>query len=67
MCPRSKVFVERFLNLIKDEPWVLGLPVGGEREFPGELGLELREAFMIGGEESLKRYVIKADGTQVGA
>lgn len=63
----AKPFVKRFMDLIKDEPWVFGLPVGGEREYLGELGLELREAFMIGGEESLKRYVTKADGTQVGA
>jgi hypothetical protein len=33
------------------------VPVGGEREFLAEFGLELREAFMIGGEESLKRFV----------
>lgn len=63
----AKPFLERFLKLIKDEPWVFGLPVGGEREFLGECGLELREAFMIGGEDSLKRYLTKADGTQVGA
>jgi len=63
----ARPFVERFLNLIKDEPWVFGLPVGGEREYLSEFGLELREAFTIGGEESLKRYVTKADGAQVGA
>jgi len=63
----AKPFLQRFLDLIKDEPWIFGLPVGGEREFLSELGLELREAFMIGGEESLKRYLTRADGTQVGA
>jgi len=63
----ARPFVERFLNLIKDEPWVFGLPLGGEREFLGELGLDLREAFAVGGEESLKRYLTRADGTQVGA
>ena len=63
----AKPFVERFLNLTRNEPWVFGLPLGGEREFLREFGLELREAFMIGGEESLKRYLTKADGTQVGA
>ena len=65
--PAQKPYVQRFLNLIKDEPWVFGIPVGGEREFLAEFGLELREAFAIGGEESLKRYVTKSDGTQVGA
>jgi methyltransferase (TIGR00027 family) len=63
----AKPFVERFLNLTRDEPWVFGVPVDAEREFLGEFGLELREAFTIGGEESLKRYLTRADGTQVGA
>jgi methyltransferase (TIGR00027 family) len=63
----AKPFVQRFLNLTRDEPWVFGLPVGGEREFLGEFGFDLREAFTIGGEESLKRYLTRADGSQVGA
>jgi methyltransferase (TIGR00027 family) len=63
----QKPFVQRFLDLIKDEPWVFGLPVRGEREFLREFGLELREAFAIGGEESIKRFVTKSDGTPVGA
>jgi hypothetical protein len=63
----ARPFFERFKNLIKDEPWIFGVPVGGERDFVAEFGLELREAFTIGGEESLKRFVTKADGTQVGA
>ena len=63
----AKPYLQRFLDLIKDEPWVFGLPVDGEREYLAELGLELREAFMIGGEDSLKRYATKSDGTQLGA
>jgi methyltransferase (TIGR00027 family) len=63
----ARPFLQRFLDLIKDEPWVFGLPVGGEQEFLREFGLELREAFMIGGEESLKRYLTRADGSRVGA
>jgi methyltransferase (TIGR00027 family) len=62
-----KPYVQRFLDLIKDEPWVFGIPVGGERSFLSEVGLELREALTIGGEESLARYATKADGTQIGA
>jgi methyltransferase (TIGR00027 family) len=65
--PMAKAFLERFLKLTKDEPWIFGLPMGGEREFLGELGLELREALMIGGEESIRRYLTRSDGTQVGA
>jgi methyltransferase (TIGR00027 family) len=63
----AKAFVQRFLDMIKDEPWLFGMPADGEREFLGEVGLELREALTIGGEESLKRYLTRADGTQVGA
>jgi methyltransferase (TIGR00027 family) len=62
-----KPYVQRFLDLIKDEPWVFGIPVGGERTFLNEVGLELCEALTIGGEESIKRYATKADGTQIGA
>jgi methyltransferase (TIGR00027 family) len=64
--PPMKPFVQRFLDLIKDEPWVFGVPAGGEREFLRESGLELREALTVGGEESAKRYLTKADGSQVG-
>jgi hypothetical protein len=46
---------------------VFGLPVGREREFLREIGLDLRESFTIGGEESLERFLTKRDGTQVGA
>ena len=63
----SKPYVQRFLDLIKDEPWVFGMPVGGEREFLSGLGLELREVLTVGGEESLRRYLTRADGTLVGA
>ncbi|HEX5421207.1 MAG TPA: SAM-dependent methyltransferase [Gammaproteobacteria bacterium] len=63
----ARPFVQRFLDLIRDEPWVFGLPVGGERDFLGALGLELRETLAVGGDESSKRYLTRADGTQVGA
>ena len=63
----QKPFVQRFLDLTKNEPWVFGLPIGGEREFLRELGLDLREMFTVGGEDSAKRYLTRADGTQVGA
>ena len=62
----SKPFVQRFLDLIRDEPWVFGLPVDGEREFLAACGLELREVLTVGGPESLARYLTRADGTRVG-
>ena len=63
----QRPYVQRFLDLIKDEPWRFGMPASGEREFLREFGLDLREAFQIGGEDSVKRFVTKADGTPVGA
>ena len=59
--------VQRFLDLIRDEPWRFGLPVGGERAFLGELGLHLRETLTVGSEEALERYLTRADGSRVGA
>jgi methyltransferase (TIGR00027 family) len=63
----ARPFLQRFLDLIKDEPWVFGLPLSGEREFLREFGLQLLEQLTIGGEESLRRYATRADGTAVGA
>lgn len=59
--------VERLANMLKDEPWLFGIPLNGEREFLTGLGLHLGEILTIGGLESVKRYLIRADGTMVGA
>lgn len=64
--PIAKVYVNRFLSMIQDEPWQSGLPVDGEREYLHDLGLTLREVLPVGGAESVKRYLTKADGTEVG-
>ena len=40
----ARPFVQRFIDLTRNEPWVFGIPVDGERAFLGEFGLELREA-----------------------
>jgi hypothetical protein len=63
----AKPFVQRFLKLTKNEPWVFGLPVEGEREFLNEFHLEPSEILTVGGPESLSRYLTRADGTEVGA
>jgi hypothetical protein len=63
----ARPFLQRFLDLIKDEPWVFGIPLGGEAAFLGEFGLAVRDVLTIGGPESVARYLTKADGTQVGA
>lgn len=67
VAPAMRPIIERFLNLIRDEPFHFGIPFGTEREYLGELGLEVRDVLAVGGEEAMKRYLTKADGTQVGA
>ena len=64
--PVARPSFERFLSMIRDEPWLFGFPVGGEKEFLADLGLELRELLTIGSEESVRRYLTRADGTTVG-
>jgi methyltransferase (TIGR00027 family) len=65
--PAAKAFVQRFVDLTRDEPWVFGFPIGGERDFLREVDLELRHSMAVGGEESVKRYLTRADGSEVGA
>jgi len=55
--------VEKLQRLEAGEPWIFGLPDYAEREFLGKLGLELRELLPIGGEDSMKRYLTRSDGT----
>jgi len=55
--------VERLQRLEAGEPWIFGFANDGEREFLGKLGLELRELLPIGGEESMRRYLTRSDGT----
>jgi len=59
--------VERMANMFRDEPWLFGLPVNGEREFLAGIGLQLGETITIGGQVSTTRYLMHSDGTTVGA
>ena len=65
--PTARAGLERFLNVIKDEPWLFGFPIDSEKAYLAELGMELREVVTIGSEESARRYLTKADGTTMGA
>jgi methyltransferase (TIGR00027 family) len=65
--PVARPSVERLLNMLKDEPWLSGLPIGNEREFLAQFGLELGELLTLGSEESNQRYLTRADGTMVGS
>ena len=62
----ARSFATHFQYLTRDEPWRFGFPVAGEREFLAAYGLDVRESLAISGEESARRYLTKADGTQVG-
>lgn len=59
--------VERMLDLFRDEPWMCGIPLETEGAYLGELGLQLGEMLTIGGPDSVRRYLTRADGTTVGA
>lgn len=63
----ARPYLQRFLDLTKDEPWVFGIPLGTEGALLSELGMDLREVMAIGGPDSIARYLTKADGTVVGA
>ena len=59
----AKQAVSRLQRLEMGEPWIFGVPDEQEREFLARLGLELREILPIGGQDSMKRYLTRADGT----
>ena len=63
----ARQYVQRFLDLTRDEPWVFGIPLGTEGELLGEFGMDVREVMAIGGADSIARYLTKADGAVVGA
>lgn len=64
--PAARKFVERFLHLIRDEPWRFGFPYRGERDYLEAFGFDVPEILVIGGEDSARRYLTRADGSQVG-
>jgi methyltransferase (TIGR00027 family) len=65
--PPARPSIERFLDMIRNEPWVFGIPMDTEKDFLAEVGLELREMLTVGSEESVRRYLTRADGTTMGA
>ncbi len=58
----AKQAIARVRKLEAGEPWIFGVPNGGEREFVAQFGLTLRELLPVGGEESRKRYLMRSDG-----
>jgi methyltransferase (TIGR00027 family) len=64
--PPARPFLEQLLYLIRDEPWEFGFPLGKEREYLDELGLEVKDLIAVSGKEAARRYLTKADGTELG-
>lgn len=64
--PAARAFAERFLHLVRDEPWLFGFPLGEERDYIESFGLSAPEILVIGGAASARRYLTRADGSQVG-
>jgi methyltransferase (TIGR00027 family) len=48
------------------EPWLFGIPDGGEKEYLHALGLEVTERTSVNAPESIKRYRTRRDGSVVG-
>jgi methyltransferase (TIGR00027 family) len=65
--PQARAYTERFLDMIRDEPWLFGIPLNEEKAFLAEQGLELGDVVSIGSGESVARYLTRPDGTVVGA
>jgi hypothetical protein len=65
--PTARPSLQRFLDLISDEPWIFGIPLDGERQFLTDVGMELGEVLTIGSKESAARYLTRVDGTTIGA
>ena len=65
--PANRPPIERFMNMIRHEPWVFGIALDAEREFLAGLSLQLRELLTVGSEESVRRYLTREDGTTLGA
>lgn len=64
--PLSRVFIERFRDLIRDEPWQFGFPPEEERDYLRKLGLEIQEILPIDGD-AYRRYLTRSDGSVVGS
>jgi methyltransferase (TIGR00027 family) len=58
--------LQRVLKMNKQEPWIFGLPDLGEREYLSAFGLDVLETLHSEGPEAVKRFLTRADGSEVG-
>jgi O-methyltransferase involved in polyketide biosynthesis len=61
-----KPAIDRFRQLVADEPWIFGLPAGKEKEFLAGLGLELGRTLGANSREAVENYLTRSDGTIFG-
>ena len=61
----ARPFLERFLKLIRDEPWEFGFPLNAEKTYIEDFGLDIRDLIVLDSEEAVRRYLTKSDGTEV--
>ena len=64
--PLARASIERFRDLVRDEPWQFGFPPEEERDYLRELGLQVQEILPIDGE-AYRRYLTRTDGSMLGA
>jgi methyltransferase (TIGR00027 family) len=67
MPPEARPPVQRLLDMLRNEPWVFGITLDTEQEFFAGAGLAVQELLTIGGEESIRRFLTREDGTTVAA
>jgi len=48
------------------EPWLFGIPDGGEKDFFAQVGFDVAEALRMVSDEATRRYATRKDGTVVG-
>ncbi len=60
--PEISQAVERF----RHEPWIFGLPDGGEEQFLNSMGLRMRKTMGLNSPEAVKNYLTRGDGTIFG-
>jgi methyltransferase (TIGR00027 family) len=62
----ARPFLQRFIHMIRDEPFEFGFPVGEESQYIEQLGLAIEDLIIVDDDEAARRYLTRADGSQVG-
>lgn len=57
---------KRFRDMMSGEPWIFGLPLGGEKEFLRGHGLGLRKVLGLNSREAVETYLTREDGSIFG-